>query len=84
MTTDIKVLKQLTAIRLEVNIWSARRKLTPAGLWLHGPATREVGFVGQQEDLRPGGTARFQHAQEPGRVPAGQGWCAVPGWLGRA
>ncbi|CAA7617404.1 hypothetical protein MTBSS4_190017 [Magnetospirillum sp. SS-4] len=29
-TTDITVLKQLTAIRLDVNIWSARRKLTPA------------------------------------------------------
>ena len=30
MATDIVVLKQLTAIRLDVNIWSARRKLTPA------------------------------------------------------
>lgn len=29
-TTDIMVLKQLTAIRLDVNIWSARRKLTPS------------------------------------------------------
>ena len=29
MVTDITVLKQLTAIRLDVNIWSARKKLTP-------------------------------------------------------
>jgi hypothetical protein len=31
-TTDITVLKQLTAIRLDVSIWSARKKLTPADL----------------------------------------------------
>ena len=30
--TDITVLKHLTAVRLEVTIWSARRKLTAADL----------------------------------------------------
>ena len=30
--TDFTVLKQLTAIRLDVSIWSARKKLTPADL----------------------------------------------------
>lgn len=30
MTTDIKVLKELVAVRLDVNIWSARKKLTPS------------------------------------------------------
>ncbi|WP_022662645.1 DUF3150 domain-containing protein [Paucidesulfovibrio longus] len=30
MSTDIKVLKELVAVRLDVNIWSARKKLTPS------------------------------------------------------
>ena len=30
VSTDVTVLKQLTALRLDVSIWSARKKLTPA------------------------------------------------------
>lgn len=55
--TDITVLKQLTAIRLDVSIWSARRKLTPSDFGVSDLPPEHIASLGckkvcNPEDLR--------------------------------
>lgn len=63
MTTDITVLKHLTAIRLEVNIWSARKKLTPADFGTPNLPPESIASLGSKkvcnpEDLRAFGALK--------------------------
>lgn len=57
VSTDITVLKQLTAIRLDVSIWSARRKLTPSDFGASALPPEHIASLGckkvcNPEDLR--------------------------------
>ncbi len=53
MTTDITVLKHLTAIRLDVNIWSARRKLTPADFGTPNLPPESIASLGSKKVCNP-------------------------------
>jgi len=53
MTTDITVLKQLTAIRLDVNIWSARKKLTPADFGTPNLPPESIASLGSKKVCNP-------------------------------
>lgn len=63
VTTDITVLKNLIAIRLDVNIWSARKKLTPADFVTPDLPPESLASLGckkvcNPEDLRIFGTLK--------------------------
>lgn len=51
--TDITVLKHLTALRLEVTIWSARRKLTAADLCAPNLPPETVASLGSKKVCNP-------------------------------
>jgi hypothetical protein len=53
MSTDITVLKQLTAIRLDVNIWSARKKLTPADFGTSNLPPESIASLGSKKVCNP-------------------------------
>lgn len=62
-STDIKVLKDLTVLRLDVNIWSARKKLTPADFGTPDLPPEKLASLGSKkvcnpEDLRIFGTLK--------------------------
>ena len=52
-TTDITALKQLTAIRLDVNIWSARRKLTATDLATPDLPPESLASLGSKKVCNP-------------------------------
>ena len=52
-TTDITVLKQLTAIRLDVAIWTARRKLTPADFGSSDLPPEKLASLGSKKVCNP-------------------------------
>jgi len=57
VSTDVTVLKQLTALRLDVSIWSARKKLTPADFGTLALPPEKLASLGSKrvcnpEDLR--------------------------------
>lgn len=51
--TDITVLKQLTALRLDVNIWSARKKLTPADFGTLDLPPEKLASLGSKKVCNP-------------------------------
>ncbi len=51
--TDIAALKQLTAIRLDVNIWSARKKLTPADFGTTELPPEKLASLGSKKVCNP-------------------------------
>jgi hypothetical protein len=53
MSTDITILKQLTAIRLDVAIWTARRKLTAADLSSPDLPPETVASLGSKKVCNP-------------------------------
>lgn len=53
MTTDITVLKHLTAIRLDVTIWSARKKLTPADFLTPDLPPESIASLGSKKVCNP-------------------------------
>ena len=53
MTTDIKVLKELVAIRLDVNIWFARKKLTPSDFGTAGLPPEKIASLGSKRICDP-------------------------------
>lgn len=62
-STDITVLKHLTALRLDVSIWTARRKLTPADFGASHLPPEKLASLGSKkvcnpEDLRIFGTLK--------------------------
>jgi hypothetical protein len=52
-TTDISALKHLTAIRLDVNIWSARKKLTPADFGTMELPPEKLASLGSKKVCNP-------------------------------
>ena len=51
--TDITVLKQLTAIRLDITIWSARKKLTPADFGTLALPPEKLASLGSKKVCNP-------------------------------
>lgn len=51
--TDITVLKQLIALRLDVNIWSARKKLTPADFGTLDLPPEKLASLGSKKVCNP-------------------------------
>lgn len=51
--TDITVLQHLTAIRLDVNIWSARKKLTPADFGTTDLPPEKLASLGSKKVCNP-------------------------------
>ena len=52
-STDITVLKHLTILRLDVNIWSARKKLTPADFGTLDLPPEKLASLGSKKVCNP-------------------------------
>ena len=53
VATDITVLKQLTAIRLDISIWSARKKLTPSDFGTSNLPPESIASLGSKKVCNP-------------------------------
>jgi len=73
--TDITVLKQLTALRLDVTIWSARKKLTAADFGGQTLPPEKLASLGSKKvcdpDLRVFATLKARAVRSP-TIPAGK------------
>lgn len=71
VTSDITVLDHLLALNLNINLWSARRKLSLEDFGNVELPPEDIAFPGLEERVRSGKTVHLQHAQGQSRQLSG-------------